>query len=582
MCFTDNSKNFCSKCEVAIYCSKTCQVSNWKDHKKYCKKRSAINLSLGTRASNGEQKVLNSLTNNNKTDITEENHQQCNEKIQVIDDNDIVNLNNQNKSDSEIDPSMHAVSFKRMFELFSEFITETNDYQYQHHYQPSLHNHIQQPFIHYNDSHSNTISSVHNNTNSNNTANNNTNNKHNNNFDTSINELNSIKCDSYSLAHISNPHMIESPHSQSLYQQLLLFDNIEDSCQPDWGIFLNPITTDEQRSLLFKGYMLGSNNKANMKFSKDFYSIKSINDLLYLDLVEQFPNVNAIQIDENFYKSTSAIVTSKTEGDLLNNSIIDINPTTTSVMNNNNATTVINTTTIDTNMNSKNMTSTKPASKVLNPKIISSQLQPLQSHHQPIMEQIKKIRENESIYRCLGYEWIIMKLYQYRASMIKTKHMIALFHKQQLNNSNNMNVNNPDSNSNSNRNINSENNDTSSSNNIDSKSNNNNNDTNNSNDSNSNIDNNKILYLIDKDFTIKGCMYTLSNELLYIDTRLTLYEQRHLQPVSNTEILQWVDCLEQFYKKMCLRNEVSPVHKLYYQMSYYYASSASITDTVTI
>ena len=60
-----------------------------------------------------------------------------------------------------------------------------------------------------------------------------------------------------------------------------------------------------------------------------------------------------------------------------------------------------------------------------------------------------------------------------------------------------------------------------------------------------------------------------------IDTRLTLDAQRHLQPVSNTDVLQCIDCLEQFYKKLCLRNEVSPIHKLYYQMSYYCASTSA-------
>ena len=49
----------------------------------------------------------------------------------------------------------------------------------------------------------------------------------------------------------------------------------------------------------------------------------------------------------------------------------------------------------------------------------------------------EKILENESMYSCLSYEWIIMKLCQYRASIIKTKHMITLF-----NNNSNTTINN--------------------------------------------------------------------------------------------------------------------------------------------
>ena len=51
----------------------------------------------------------------------------------------------------------------------------------------------------------------------------------------------------------------------------------------------------------------------------------------------------------------------------------------------------------------------------------------------------EKILENESMYSCLSYEWIIMKLCQYRASIIKTKHMITLF-----NNSTTINNNSTD------------------------------------------------------------------------------------------------------------------------------------------
>jgi uncharacterized paraquat-inducible protein A len=36
-CEKPNPMNRCARCKQAMYCSKECQVSHWKDHKSHCK-----------------------------------------------------------------------------------------------------------------------------------------------------------------------------------------------------------------------------------------------------------------------------------------------------------------------------------------------------------------------------------------------------------------------------------------------------------------------------------------------------------------------------------------------------------------
>lgn len=230
-------------------------------------------------------------------------------------------------------------------------------------------------------------------------------------------------------------------------------------CQPDWGVFLNPKTTDDQRWSLFQGYLRGSANNANMDLSHQFRNIKNINDIAYLNI---------------------------------SHTVTDI------------ATTAPNTVDVSTTA------TTEPLS--------------------PIIVSIKTIRSSESLHRRLGHEWIAMKAAQYRGSISKAKLLIQQCRNHdQIQQVDDLAVNESKENEHA-----------------------------------QSSKENLTFYLINEDLTIKGCQY--DDDILYIDTQLTVQKQKQLQPVQESEVVQWIKCLDAFHIKSCERNEVSNIEKLFYQI----------------
>lgn len=122
MCYGNSSRNLCSKCGVAIYCNRTCQVLDWKNHKKYCKNVSIIKEATLNTASNQSKDATNISSSFTTTATTTTDD--CKDKVKIM--NGEENLFIHDIDYAVNDPSISAIPFPTLLETFFDIIADAN------------------------------------------------------------------------------------------------------------------------------------------------------------------------------------------------------------------------------------------------------------------------------------------------------------------------------------------------------------------------------------------------------------------------------------------------------------------------